>query len=115
MTPLEKALRRSITIKGRDYVVTLTPAALKITLKGHRKGLELPWEELVNGERALAVALQASVGRFTAEEEPRSRVAAKASTGRSVKVRMAPAPKDSKGPARTHLPAGSASKKVRRR
>jgi hypothetical protein len=60
-TPLRTTLKRSLTIEGRAYVVTLTPAALKVTLKGKRNGVELAWKELVNGDAALAVALQASV------------------------------------------------------
>ncbi|HLZ98001.1 MAG TPA: hypothetical protein VKP66_08610, partial [Steroidobacteraceae bacterium] len=64
MTPLEKTLKRTLRIDGRDYVVTLTPEALKITAKGHRLGLELPWVDLISGESALAMALQASVGRL---------------------------------------------------
>ena len=67
MTPLEKTLKRSIKIDHRDYVVTLSPDALKITQKGHRIGLELKWSELVSGESALAVALQASVGKFDSD------------------------------------------------
>jgi hypothetical protein len=64
MTPLEKTLKRALRIEGHDYVVTLTPDALKITEKGHRLGLELPWADLISGETALAIALQASVGRL---------------------------------------------------
>jgi hypothetical protein len=64
MTPLDKTLKRAISIKGDDYVVTLTPEALKISRKGHRLGVELNWVDLVSGETALAVALRASVGRF---------------------------------------------------
>jgi hypothetical protein len=60
-TPLRAVLKRSLTIEGREFVVTLTPAALKVTLKGKRNGVELAWKELVNGDAALAVALQASV------------------------------------------------------
>jgi hypothetical protein len=60
-TPLRTTLKRSLTIEGREFVVTLTPAALKVTLKGKRNGVELAWKELVNGDAALAVALQASV------------------------------------------------------
>jgi hypothetical protein len=60
-TPLRATLKRSLTIEGREFVVTLTPAALKVTLKGKRNGVELAWKELVNGDAALAVALQASV------------------------------------------------------
>jgi hypothetical protein len=64
MTPLDKTLKRAISIKGDDYVVTLTPEALKISRKGHRLGVELNWVDLVSGEIALAIALRASVGRF---------------------------------------------------
>jgi hypothetical protein len=68
-TPLHSTLKRALTIDGRDYVVTLTTASLKLTLKGKRNGVELPWSQLVNGEAALAVALQASVGAFAAQAE----------------------------------------------
>jgi hypothetical protein len=36
-------LKRALKINGRDYVITLTPDALKITQKGHRLGVELKW------------------------------------------------------------------------
>jgi hypothetical protein len=70
MTPLEKTLKRALRIDGRDYVVTLTPDALKITEKGHRLGLELPWVDLISGDSALAIALQASVGRLQSGSLP---------------------------------------------
>ena len=70
MTPLEKTLKRSLKIGTHDYVVTLTPDALKITEKGHRLGLELAWKDLVNGETALAVALHASLGQFEQTASP---------------------------------------------
>jgi hypothetical protein len=93
MTPLDKPLKRALKINGRDYVITLSPDALKITEKGHRIGLELKWAEIVRGETALAVALQASVGKFEAEvkavpktkELPLRRARAKA----PVKIRRA--------------------------
>jgi hypothetical protein len=68
-TPLHSTLKRALTIEGREYVVTLTEATLKLTLKGKRNGVELPWAQLVNGEAALAVALHASVGAFAAQQE----------------------------------------------
>jgi hypothetical protein len=68
-TPLHSTLKRALTIEGREYVVTLTEATLKLTLKGKRNGVELPWAQLVSGEAALAVALHASVGAFAAREE----------------------------------------------
>ena len=69
-TPLHSTLKRALTIDGRDYVVTLTEVALKLTLKGKRNGVELPWVQLVNGEAALAVALHASLGAFAAKNKP---------------------------------------------
>jgi hypothetical protein len=60
-TKLEKALKRKIDIKGKPYVVTITPEGLKLTEKGKRKGQELIWADLVNGQAALAVALNASL------------------------------------------------------
>jgi hypothetical protein len=69
MTPLHSTLKRALTIDGRDYVLTLTDTALKLTLKGKRNGVELPWLQLVNGEAALAVALHASLGAFATKEK----------------------------------------------
>jgi hypothetical protein len=68
-TPLHSTLKRALTIDGRDYVVTLTAATLKLTLKGKRNGVELSWAQLVNGEAALAVALHASLGAFAPKDK----------------------------------------------
>jgi hypothetical protein len=46
---------------------------LKLTLKGKRRGVELPWVNLVNGEAALAVALHASLGAFSPQEQAAAR------------------------------------------
>ncbi len=54
-TPLHSTLKRALTIEGREYVVTLTSETLKVTLKGKRRGVELAWANIVNGEAALAV------------------------------------------------------------
>ena len=61
VTRLEKPLKREIYVKREAYIVTLTPEGLKLTLKGKRKGQELKWADLVSGEAALAVALNASL------------------------------------------------------
>ena len=66
-TLLDKPLKRELRIGGRSYIVTMSPLTLKLTPKGKRKGMELQWEALVNGDAALAVALDASVGRLTAD------------------------------------------------
>jgi hypothetical protein len=60
-TPLTKPLKRELLIQGRPFIVTLSPAGIKLTLKGKRKGQELLWADLVSGEAALAVALNASL------------------------------------------------------
>ena len=73
MTPLDKTLKRAVRIKGIDYVVTLSPDALKLTRKGKRLGMELKWEDITSGESALAIALHASVGRFDAGKAAESK------------------------------------------
>jgi hypothetical protein len=60
-TKLDKALKREISIDGEPFVITIDPAGLKVTAKGKRKGQELAWKDLVTGEAALAVALNASL------------------------------------------------------
>jgi hypothetical protein len=60
-TKLEKPLKRQIEIKGEPFIVTITPEGLKLTAKGKRKGQELIWADLVSGQAALAVALNASL------------------------------------------------------
>ena len=99
MTPLQKTLKRLLTIHGRDYVVAISPEGLKLALKGKRKGIELQWEALVSGEAALATALQASVGQFepsapqppSRSKPPREeayRVASKADAGSANRHRV---------------------------
>jgi hypothetical protein len=64
MTPLDKPLRRELEIDERSYTLTIDPHGLKLTEKAHRKGIELAWRDLVNGDAALATALQASLARL---------------------------------------------------
>ncbi|MGJ4730283.1 hypothetical protein [Luteimonas sp. SDU101] len=61
MTPLDKPLRRELEVDGVAYTLTLDPEGLKLVEKGRRKGLVLRWQDLLNGDAALAAALQASV------------------------------------------------------
>jgi hypothetical protein len=67
-TALEKTLKRALAIKGQPYVLAVSPLGLKLTPKGKRNGVELEWESLVSGEAALAVALNASLGRAAVPE-----------------------------------------------
>ncbi|MDX3933941.1 hypothetical protein [Stenotrophomonas sp.] len=61
MTPLDKPLRREVQIGEETYTLTIDPEGLKLVPKGKRNGLTLKWTELVNGDAALATALQASL------------------------------------------------------
>ena len=60
-TKLEKALKRELAIDGEPWMLTITPEGLKLTQKGKRKGQELSWKDLISGQAALAVALNASL------------------------------------------------------
>ena len=62
-TKLEKPLKRELDLGGEPYIVTISPDGLKLTRKGHRKGQELAWKDLVSGGAALAVALNASLNQ----------------------------------------------------
>lgn len=64
MTPLDKPLRRELQIEGKPYTLIVDPQQLKLMEKGRRKGIELSWTDLVNGDAALATALQASLARL---------------------------------------------------
>jgi hypothetical protein len=68
-TPLETTIKRGLKIKGREYVAALSPESVKLTLKGHRNGVELKWIDLISGDAALATALQASLGKFTGDKQ----------------------------------------------
>ena len=61
MTKLDKPMRRELQVGDQLYTLTLAPEGLKLVEKGRRKGIELAWSALVNGDAALASALQAAV------------------------------------------------------
>ncbi|HET7332409.1 hypothetical protein [Dyella sp.] len=60
-TTLDKPLRREIDVEGQAYTVVLDAQGIKITRKAHRKGIELKWSDVINGDAAVAAALNASV------------------------------------------------------
>lgn len=60
MTRLDKPIRRELQVGDDLYTLTIDPDGLRLVLKGHRKGTELRWQDLVSGDAALAAALQAS-------------------------------------------------------
>ncbi len=64
MTRLDKTLKRELRLGKQAYVLTIDPAGFKLTKKGRRKGIDIAWKDLVSGDAAMAVALNASVGRL---------------------------------------------------
>ena len=68
-TALLKELRRQVTVDGADYIVTVDPDRIVLTGKGRRRPeVVLSWRDLLSGDAALSVALNASLsgGRETA-------------------------------------------------
>lgn len=107
-TPLHSTLKRSLTIQGREYVVTLTSESLKVTLKGKRNGVELAWANIVSGDAALAVALNASVGALTPikrAERPLPRARSMMSTQRPETRKPSKTKKGTRAPARVRTPS----------
>ena len=60
-TKLDGALKRELSIGGEPYTLTLSQEGFTLALKGHRKGLDIRWADLVGGDAALATALNASL------------------------------------------------------
>ena len=60
-TLLDKPLRRELVIAGAPYTLTLDPEGFRLVEKGRRNGHALRWEDIVNGDAALAHALYASL------------------------------------------------------
>jgi len=62
-TKLDHPLKRELIIRDVPHMLTIDPQGLKLTVKGRRIGQELLWDDLVSGQAALAVALNASLGK----------------------------------------------------
>ncbi len=60
-TKLTNAFKRELDLNGEKFTLTVTPEGFKLVPKGKRKGVELQWSQIVNGEAALAAALSASL------------------------------------------------------
>ena len=72
-TKLDRPLKRELSIGGKPYTLTISQDALHLVPKGHRKGYELTWVDLVSGDAALATALNASLAhgpKWQAEKSP---------------------------------------------
>jgi hypothetical protein len=63
-TKLESTLKREVEVDGSPFTLTLTPEGLHLVPKGKRKGIDLTWSGIVNGDAALATELRASLNRL---------------------------------------------------
>ncbi len=61
MTPLDKPIKRALTLDGKTYTLVVEPEGMKLAEKGHRRGIERLWKDVRTGDAGLAAALQASV------------------------------------------------------
>lgn len=88
-TKLEGPLKREVVIGDVAHMLVIDPKGLKLTIKGRRIGQELLWEDLVSGQAALAVALNASLaeagGRSPGKKAREKQSKRKASPFRSKK------------------------------
>jgi hypothetical protein len=66
-TKLAAPFKREIDIDGDKYTLTVSPEGMKLVLKGKRKGIELEWRSIVNGDAALSSALNATLYASRAE------------------------------------------------
>ena len=48
-TKLDKTIKREIELDGQLYTVAISPAGVKLTQKGFRKGREITWRDLWSG------------------------------------------------------------------
>ena len=96
-TKLDTRLKRELVVLGKPYTLVISPNGLALTPKGKRKGYELAWVDLVSGDAALAVALNASLARgpkpeSTATKSPKPRrpkpKSAKASSAKRARAKI---------------------------
>ena len=70
-TVLDKELKRQVNVDGVDYTVSIDPEGFRLTVKGRRRPVvELRWGDLLSGEAAMAVALNASLSKRQAATKP---------------------------------------------
>jgi hypothetical protein len=64
-TKLNKLLKREIDVDGKPYMVTLSPAGVKLTEKGKRLGREHTWKDLLGAEAVTSAAAESPFGSGT--------------------------------------------------
>jgi hypothetical protein len=73
-TVLDRELKRQVTVDGVDYTVAVDPEGIRLPGKGKRRPeVELRWRDLLSGEAAMAVALNASLTASLTKRQAGSR------------------------------------------
>ena len=87
-TVLDKELKRQVTVDGMDYTVAVDPEGIRLTGKGKRRPeVELRWRDLLSGEAALAVALNASLSERQTATKPDTETSSDRTSKRAPKKR----------------------------
>lgn len=63
-TKLEKSIKRELELEGKAYTITIAPEGVKVVEKGKRKGREISWKSIINGDAQLAEELKMSLEAF---------------------------------------------------
>jgi hypothetical protein len=73
-TVLDRELRRQVTVDRVVYTLAVDPEGIRLVGKGKRRPeVELRWRDLLSGDTAMAVALNASLsGKRQASAKPAS-------------------------------------------
>jgi hypothetical protein len=58
---LEKTIKRELEMDGHTYTIAIAPEGVKVTEKGKRKGREISWRSIINGDAQLAEELKMSL------------------------------------------------------
>jgi hypothetical protein len=66
-TKLDKAIKRELDLDGTAYTVVMSPAGIKVTEKGKRKGQEVTWRSIISGDASLSEDLNASLDASQSE------------------------------------------------
>jgi hypothetical protein len=87
-TVLDRELKRQVTVDGAEYTIAIDPEGIRLTRKGKRRPeLELRWRDLLSGEAAMAVALNASLNKRQACSKPATDQAPDQPSSRALKKR----------------------------
>lgn len=65
-TRLDKTIKRELELGGQLYTVNISPGGVRIVPKGGRKGYEMSWETLLNGDAELRRDLNMSLDVYEA-------------------------------------------------